>query len=173
MKKHISTILERFLKNLNIFVGGIIVGFGIYIIISLLNIIFEDISYNFNLLRIAYAWNWQYWVIHLWLYSILMIIVGLFLMIRKFNTGVRIILIGLLCFYLYTAVSEFSTFNLLMFAICGYYYYISYIRGVKSKEIMSLVLKNISWVLLTVTLIYFSQYFAHETHEAIQNYFAM
>lgn len=161
------------LEVFRILLGALMCVFGVYIFFSLIRIFHEDIECNFNLLRIAYAWNWQYWVVHIWLYSLLMIVCGVLLLTRKHRNSIGVILTGLLCFFLYTAVFESSILNLFMFVICCYYFYTAFIKGIKSKDVWRFVAINFGWILINGSIIFISRYFAYETFELIQNYFSM
>ena len=90
--------------------GLMLIILGVYTLSYMVNIMVEDINHNFNLLRLVYTWQMQYFAIHLWLYSALLIIGGVLIIIKGCIKSVEFIIIGLFAFFFYTLKKDKTLF---------------------------------------------------------------
>lgn len=166
-----SIYLQQDRKIYRISLGVLILLFGGYIIYSLVNILIDDIYYDFEFLRPGYTWNRQYFLFHLWLYSTLMIIGGLMTITNKCNKILDFLIIGFLCFFAYTFYQSLSVLNFLMFVICFYYYINNY--GIRRKTMtrISFYIPKIAYLLIHIVIIVSSDSLAITINQLIQHKF--
>jgi hypothetical protein len=106
-----SIAKRNYSKVTSTIIGILTIVFGVYVIYSLLNILLEDIRCDFGLLRLFYSWNWEYYLIHMWVYPIIMIWGGCLIIYNKKSIFLEFIIIGFLVFFLDTFLFSLSILN--------------------------------------------------------------
>lgn len=134
--------------------GIMLIFLGVFILISMLNTMFEDINHNFRVLRLLYAWNCQYFSIHIWVYSILMIIYGVGIITSRGIKYMEFMIIGFIVFFLHLFFTSLSIINLIMSITSLLFYFFYYHKHRNPNETLKYG-KKILISLLTHTLFIF------------------
>ena len=148
-------------------IGIITIVFGVYVLYSLLNILLEDIRFDFGLLRLFYSWDGEYYLIHMWVYPIIMILGGCLIISNKKSRFLEFIIIGFLVFFLDTFLFSLSILNFIMLMIIVFYYYEKYMKGRKQKK----YIVKMMFVLFHLIFIFTSKYYGIFLYEVISHIF--
>lgn len=168
-------LICRFIKKriINTIIGIVILLFGIYFSSELLRILIEDIKCDFGILRLCYLWYWDYSSIHLWVYLLFMFVSSIMIISNKKSRFLDFQVVGLLCFFLYNSCYNWSVYSQLLFVICLFYYYCTFIRQKKNFLNVQVIIKLIIYIFIHFALIITSEMLGITINMAIYDRFGI
>lgn len=165
--------LCRFIKEkrINIVLGLIFIMFGAYFTYELFRVLFEDIKYDFGILRLLYLWYWQYVVIHLWIYLVFMFVSAVLIIANRKSKFLEFSIIGLLCFFCFNCYYHWSFYSFILFMLYFFYYYCNFIKAIINFKIFQTYKMKIIYIVIHVVFIYISNLLGITINMAIHERF--